>query len=391
MTLDGPVPADRDFELHWTPDVGRAPGAAVFVEPKDGKTYALVMLVPNAPDASLPRMPREATYIIDTSGSMAGTSIVQAKAALLYALDRLAPGDRFNVIEFNSRARPLFDVPMPVDPATLGRARSFVSGLKADGGTEMREALTLALRAPKVEGFVRQIVFLTDGAVGNENELFALIRERLDDRRLFTVGIGSAPNSHFMTKAAQFGRGTFTYIGDTREVQEKMAALFRKLESPVLTDVVDRLALARGRVAEAHSRSLCRRTDRRHGRARRAGGRDRAARPARRQGVAHIAAALRKRQRERHRCALGAREDRGAVGCADRRRERRRHPRGDRARRARASPGQQAHESGRGRCDADDAGGCGSEEDRRPGQPAARSGVRGDLRWPAADGDAGDA
>jgi Ca-activated chloride channel homolog len=238
VTLDGPVPADRDFELHWTPDVGRAPGAAVFVEPKDGKTYALVMLVPNAPDASLPRMPREATYIIDTSGSMAGTSIVQAKAALLYALDRLAPGDRFNVIEFNSRARPLFDMPMPVDPATLGRARSFVSGLKADGGTEMREALTLALRAPKVEGFVRQIVFLTDGAVGNESELFALIRERLDDRRLFTVGIGSAPNSHFMTKAAQFGRGTFTYIGDTREVQEKMAALFRKLESPVLTDVV---------------------------------------------------------------------------------------------------------------------------------------------------------
>ena len=237
VSLDGPVPADRDFELQWTPDVGRAPGAAVFVEPKDGTTYALVMLMPNAPDASLPRVPREATYIIDTSGSMSGTSMVQAKASLLFALDRLSPGDRFNVIEFNSRARPLFEVPMPVDPATLGRARSFVSALRADGGTEMREALTLALRPPKVEGFVRQVVFLTDGAVGNENELFALIRERLDDRRLFTVGIGSAPNSHFMTKAAQFGRGTFTHIGDTREVQEKMAALFRKLESPVLTDI----------------------------------------------------------------------------------------------------------------------------------------------------------
>jgi Ca-activated chloride channel family protein len=81
------------------------------------------------------------------------------------------------------------------------------------------------------------VVFLTDGAVGNEDELFRLIRERLDDRRLFTVGIGSAPNSHFMTKAARFGRGTFTYIGDAREVQERMTALFRKLESPVLTDV----------------------------------------------------------------------------------------------------------------------------------------------------------
>jgi Ca-activated chloride channel homolog len=101
----------------------------------------------------------------------------------------------------------------------------------------MRDALALAFAPPRSEGFVRQVVFLTDGAVGNESELFTLIRDRLDDRRLFTVGIGSAPNSHFMTKAAQFGRGTFTYIGDVREVQEKMGALFRKLESPVLTDV----------------------------------------------------------------------------------------------------------------------------------------------------------
>jgi len=239
VELDGIVPADRDFELEWQPDVGRSPGAAVFTEPRDGKTYALLMMLPNTVvDAAQPRVRREATYIIDTSGSMAGTSIVQAKAALLYALDRLAPGDRFNIIEFNSRARTLFEMPMPVDPATIGRARSFVTGLKADGGTEMREALTLALTPPRSEGFVRQVVFLTDGAVGNENELFALIRERLDDRRLFTVGIGSAPNSHFMIKAAQFGRGTFTYIGDVREVQEKMGALFRKLESPVLTDVV---------------------------------------------------------------------------------------------------------------------------------------------------------
>jgi Ca-activated chloride channel family protein len=81
------------------------------------------------------------------------------------------------------------------------------------------------------------VVFLTDGAVGNEGELIHLIRERLSDRRLFTIGIGSAPNSFFLTKAAQCGRGTFTFIGDVREVAEKMGALFTKLESPVLTDI----------------------------------------------------------------------------------------------------------------------------------------------------------
>ncbi len=81
------------------------------------------------------------------------------------------------------------------------------------------------------------MVFLTDGAVGNEDELFRLIRERLGERRLFTVGIGSAPNGHFMRKAAQFGRGTHTTIGDVGEVQVRMGELFRRLESPVLTDV----------------------------------------------------------------------------------------------------------------------------------------------------------
>ncbi len=236
---DGPVPANRDFELTWTPDVGAAPGAAIFAEHRGDKTYALMMVLPPTPTAGFdaPRSPREAVFIIDTSGSMEGTSITQAKQALSMALDRLQPGDRFNVIEFNSVTRTLFGAPMPVDPATLSRARTFVAGLRARGGTEMKPALEAALTRDPAPGFVRQVVFLTDGAVGNEGELVHLIRERLDDRRLFTIGIGSAPNSFFLTKAAQFGRGTFTYIGDVREVGEKMDALFRKLESPVLTDL----------------------------------------------------------------------------------------------------------------------------------------------------------
>ena len=234
---DGPVPANRDFELVWTPDVAAAPGAAVFAERKDGQTYALAMIVPPATAGDAPRSPREAVFIVDTSGSMEGTSILQAKEALQLALDRLQPGDRFNVIEFNSVTRSLFGAPMPVDTATLARAKSFVAALRARGGTEMKPALEAALTRDAAPGFVRQVVFLTDGAVGNERELVQLIQDRLSDRRLFTIGIGSAPNSFFLTKAAQFGRGTFTFIGDVREVAAKMSALFTKLESPVLTDI----------------------------------------------------------------------------------------------------------------------------------------------------------
>ena len=239
LTLrDGPVPATRDFELSFAPDVGAMPGAALFTQTLGDKTYALVMaLPPTAADATLPRAPREVTYIIDTSGSMEGASITQAREALLMALDRLQPGDRFNVIEFNSISTPLFTAPMPVDPATQTRARQFVSALRARGGTEMLPALQLALAGNSQSALVRQVVFLTDGAVGNEDEILRLVHNRLGDRRLFTIGIGPAPNTFFLAKAAQFGRGTFTYIGDVREVKDRMSALLRKLESPALTDI----------------------------------------------------------------------------------------------------------------------------------------------------------
>src|SRR5258706_9040920 len=138
--------------------------------------------------------------------------------------------------------RPLFTNALPATAENLNHAKTWVQALRAGGGTEMAPALTFALNGRDTPGYLRQVIFMTDGGVGNEDELFKLIVERLGASRLFTVGIGSAPNSHFMTRAAQFGRGTFTYIGNVREVEEKMTQLFGKLEAPVLQDVSVRFA-----------------------------------------------------------------------------------------------------------------------------------------------------
>jgi Ca-activated chloride channel family protein len=231
---DGVTPANRDFELAWTPAVQAAPRAAWFTEKRGEKTYGLLMILPPADAGRGKRIPRESIYVIDTSGSMSGTSIAQAKEALEFAIDGLAPEDRFNIIEFNSYAKALFREARSATRDNRAEARGWVKGLRAQGGTEMALALDLALNGGESGERVRQVVFLTDGQVGNEDELFKLIRAKLGDSRLFTVGIGSAPNSHFMTKAAAIGRGTFTYIGKVEEVREKMGALFAKLESPVL-------------------------------------------------------------------------------------------------------------------------------------------------------------
>lgn len=233
--------ADRDFELTWRVAAGVEPRAAVFTQEVGGSKYALLMVVPPQPNAAehaaFQRLPRETLLVVDTSGSMQGTSMEQAKAALVVALGTLTPRDRFNVIEFNSIVRALHSAAVPATAASLDEARAWVGRLKAQGGTEMGKALTVALDGRETPGYLRQVVFMTDGAVGNEQELFQLIAQRLGASRLFIVGIGSAPNGHFMTKAAHFGRGTFTHVGDVREVQEKMTRLFAKIESPVLRDV----------------------------------------------------------------------------------------------------------------------------------------------------------
>jgi len=101
----------------------------------------------------------------------------------------------------------------------------------------MRPALDMALSSKTEETHLRQIVFVTDGSVGYEDEMFSMIEDKLGSARLFTVGIGSAPNSWFMRKAAEAGRGSYTFISALHEVREKMEGLFRKLEHPQVTDI----------------------------------------------------------------------------------------------------------------------------------------------------------
>lgn len=232
------VYADRDFELAWSPKLGDEPKAALFSEKVGEDFYHLLMVLPpETGNQNHQPLARELIFVIDTSGSMAGTSIQQAKQALLLAVDSLGQDDRFNIIEFNSNHSKMFSSSQQATRRNLQRARRFVNGLRASGGTNIYPAIEAALRNQEEGQHVRQVVFLTDGSVGNEAQLFGLIDRELQQSRLFTIGIGAAPNSHFMRKAARFGRGSFTYIGDVNEVEDKMRGLFRKLETPVMTDI----------------------------------------------------------------------------------------------------------------------------------------------------------
>ena len=238
---DSSTYADRDFELLWTPLSHENPQASVFTEQHEGETFLFMQLMPPVtPSPTQKTIPREVVFVIDTSGSMAGSSLTQAKAALKLALTRLTPQDSFNLIQFNSITQAFYATSQQASALSIRQALRYVDDLKAEGGTEMQPALLQALaRTPNQEEHhsLRQIIFITDGLVGNEDALFILLQRDIGQNRLFTVGIGSAPNGHFMRKAAQFGKGTFTHIGATTQVQDKMHRLFLKLEHPAFTDI----------------------------------------------------------------------------------------------------------------------------------------------------------
>ncbi|PHS71418.1 MAG: marine proteobacterial sortase target protein [Methylophaga sp.] len=238
ITLIDVVPANRDFELVWQAKAQQAPQAALFKQDKAGQQYAMVMLTPPK-QLNVESIARELIFVIDTSGSMDGTSIKQAKSALQYGLGQLRSQDSFNIIQFSDDVDSLFRQAKLATQGNVDIAYDYVNWLRAGGGTEMAPALKLALSSETApaEKRLRQVVFLTDGSVGNEDELFTLIKQHLGNSRLFTVGIGSAPNSHFMLRAARYGRGSHSYIGNQADVKQKMTALFNKMSHPVLMDI----------------------------------------------------------------------------------------------------------------------------------------------------------
>ena len=229
---------DRDFELRWRPATGSEPQAALFIEQVAGEYYGLLMVVPPALAPENTVLPREQIFIIDTSGSMGGVSIEQARQSLALGLRQLRPQDRFNIIAFDSATRALFNQAMPASRHYLAQASEFVRQLYASGGTEMLPALERALRpAPAREEEsverLRQVIFITDGAVGNEQALFEAIERQLGSNRLFTVGIGSAPNQWFMQRAADVGRGFSVQVSKIDEVSARMGELFERIATPL--------------------------------------------------------------------------------------------------------------------------------------------------------------
>lgn len=251
VTLRDKMKLDRDLIFRWT--AAQKEVGVRFVEGKglasDDGRYVLFTLTP--PAAVRQGIARDLTVLIDASGSMSGKPISRAKTVVEELLRSLDANDRFEILAFANHVQRLIPRPAEATEKNLRKALEALANLDAQGSTEMTAAIVEAL-APLRRDSQRQVILLSDGYIGFENEVIGEILRRLvPGARLHVVGIGSAPNRTLTRGAARAGRGVEILVGDDADARAASQRLLKATVKPVLTDVEVRgsalLALAPAR------------------------------------------------------------------------------------------------------------------------------------------------
>lgn len=251
------VALDRDVVLTARgPSVGPKQGTGVVAHRVAGKEgYLALSVVPDlfGEDGGA-AAPSTVVFVVDVSGSMAGASIIEAKRALRLCLRHLRAGDRFNVIAFSNSHWSFAKGVREFTQEALAQADQWIESLNPNGGTEMLAPLTDAIAL--AEGGV--VVLLTDGEVGNEDEITqAVMKRRGESRsRVYSFGIGTNVSEGLLRDLARETGGAVEFIHPGERIDEKVVAQFARAVAPRVTDVSVRFVgadvgeLAPGRVPD---------------------------------------------------------------------------------------------------------------------------------------------
>lgn len=231
---------DRDVVVRWPIALPSVSASVIPARPAaevhGGDTFALLTVAP--PTGGGQAVARDLTFLIDTSGSMGGRPLDQAQQVVAAMLETLGPNDRIELIEFGSRPVRFKKKPVPATEKNRAAALKWVRKLRSSGCTEMHRAVIEAL-APLREDSQRQVILITDGYIGFEQEIVqTLLRELPDGARLHTIGVGSSVNRTLTQGAARAGRGTELLIGLDEDPQTLIPRFVAKTTAPLVTDIV---------------------------------------------------------------------------------------------------------------------------------------------------------
>jgi len=235
---------DKDFQLFYglgDKDVGLTALAHKPISSENG--YFLLLVTPKLETSKKYQVPRDVVMVLDTSGSMRGVKMDQARNALKYCLKNLTSQDRFALINFATAVNTYRDKLTEVNDEQLDVAAKWVSNLEATGGTAINDALARALEfRPTEEGRTFTVIFFTDGqpTIGETNP-DKIVKNTLTrnsaNTRIFTFGVGDDVNATMLDQLSEQTRALSTYVRPAEDIELKVSGMYSKMSNPVLTNL----------------------------------------------------------------------------------------------------------------------------------------------------------
>lgn len=227
---------NKDFVVSWS--VAKDSLQSGYLTHRDEKSgYFTLMLLP--PKRVTPKevAPKEMIFLIDCSGSQRGKPLDKAKETMDYIVDHMNPNDSFQILAFNNNVTEFAPKPLRNSPETRTRAKAFIDSLQANGGTWMAPAVEKVCALPADDHRLRVVVFMTDGYVGNDFQVRSIVRKSRGNARWFPFGTGNSVNRFLIDGIAKDGGGEPEYVLLNSPGPEVGAKFYKRISSPVLTDV----------------------------------------------------------------------------------------------------------------------------------------------------------
>ena len=236
------IDPERDFKLYFSTSKKDVGVSVIAHKPAAEDGYFLLSVTPSVEEKASEAQPKSIIFVLDTSGSMAGEKIDQAKGALRYCVNSLKAEDMFGLITFATEPSSFRDTLLAASKENVKAAQEFIDKIEARGGTAIHDALALALKTIKGAKGLPMIVFLTDGlpTIGETNTetiLKAIGGANAEKARLFVFGVGYDVNTELLDRLAGDNRATSDYVTPKENIEVKVSSFYQKVANPVLSDL----------------------------------------------------------------------------------------------------------------------------------------------------------
>lgn len=228
---------NKDFILRYQVSSQETQSTVLTQTDERGGHFA-IYLIPAIKYHSDEIVPKDVVFLVDTSGSQGGPPLQKCQEMMRHLIQGLNPGDTFSILDFSSSVRRLSETPLPNTPQNRASALAYINNLRACGGTEMLSGIRAAINVPTPEGRLRSVVLLSDGYIGNENQIFAEVQANLKrGNRLHSFGAGSSVNRFLLNRIAEIGRGISKIIRHDEPAETVAKDFCRHINNPVLVNI----------------------------------------------------------------------------------------------------------------------------------------------------------